>query len=295
VQRACLPLLGALVVIAACGSETDPAADGTIAPTIVPSTSITAVGVETTSVVTPSTTLETTTTLAPGAPLPRYAARAADIVGHDLVGSEITLDFVNDGTWRATAGCNIITGTYNLVEGRLELTGGAMTEMACPPDYQAQDEWLARILVEADVTATGAHLSVVGSDATITMFDWTQVHPDVPLVGTVWRSNGFVDPANGSYDSSATFTLVLDATSLRVDTSCGVVTAVIAGVAVDPTGRYTVDLGSLVTADQPCDDTGARQRADIVRALTGTISIEITGEQMTIGQPDGFQMMLRAA
>jgi heat shock protein HslJ len=67
-----------------------------------------------------------------------------DVSGHQLVeGSTITLSF-QEGTMAAKAGCNTMTGEYEVSDGTLRWTGPvAATQMACPTgDLADQDQWL---------------------------------------------------------------------------------------------------------------------------------------------------------
>src|SRR3990172_6688727 len=56
-------------------------------------------------------------------------------------GTRISLRF-DDDRIGASAGCNIMGGTYRLDGGRLLVEGGAMTEMGCDEARSAQDNWL---------------------------------------------------------------------------------------------------------------------------------------------------------
>jgi heat shock protein HslJ len=67
------------------------------------------------------------------------------VTGHTMpAGTKVTVTFGTDGNLSANAGCNSMSGTFSVDNGRLAVGELAMTEMGCsPPARQAQDGWLA--------------------------------------------------------------------------------------------------------------------------------------------------------
>jgi heat shock protein HslJ len=91
------------------------------------------------------------------------------VEGHDLVdGSTIRLSF-EDGRLAAVAGCNTMSASYAVTDGRLAWTGPPMaTRMACPEDLMTQDGWLSGLLSDGvDVTLDGDDLALVAGDVTL--------------------------------------------------------------------------------------------------------------------------------
>ena len=74
---------------------------------------------------------------------------STSVSGHDLVpGSTIRVAFEGDSL-AVAAGCNTMTGTWELVDGTLAWTGDpAQTMMACEPALSDQDTWLLGLFTD---------------------------------------------------------------------------------------------------------------------------------------------------
>jgi len=92
------------------------------------------------------------------------------VEGQTLVeGSTITLDFA-DGRVAANAGCNTLTGGYEIDGGDLSVDQLASTMMACEDDLQRQDEWLSEFLSAGpNVDLTDDALTLSSDDVTLTL------------------------------------------------------------------------------------------------------------------------------
>lgn len=55
-----------------------------------------------------------------------------------------------DNRYRATVGCNQLTGSYSVNGGRISFRGGASTRMACPPPLDGREDRLRRVLAETE-------------------------------------------------------------------------------------------------------------------------------------------------
>jgi heat shock protein HslJ len=90
-----------------------------------------------------------------------------DVSGHDLVeGSTITLSF-QEGTMAVKAGCNTMTGEYDVSDGTLKWTRPpAATRMACPTgDLADQDQWLTQLFTDGmDASLDGGTLTLTNAD-----------------------------------------------------------------------------------------------------------------------------------
>lgn len=96
---------------------------------------------------------------------------STSVDGHDLVeGSEITLTF-EAGTMAAQAGCNTITGGFDVADGVLAWSGPpAMTQMGCEQPLAEQDQWLAEQLTTGmDVSLADDELTLESDGVTITL------------------------------------------------------------------------------------------------------------------------------
>lgn len=156
-SRACALSVGLLVLLAACGNEGEAPRD--------------AVGRG------PA-----------GADGTAYVVTGVTVAGErqDLVpGSEIRLAFA-DGSLRITAGCNTMSGDYELVGTRLSVAPLAMTEMGCAPRLMEQDAWVAGLFERPVQLATGDDASLISGDTVLSLTDREVASPDLPLAGTTW-------------------------------------------------------------------------------------------------------------
>ena len=72
---------------------------------------------------------------------------------------------VEDGRIRASAGCNSIQGHADVEGGRLVVDGLSMTEIGCPPDVAAQEEWVVAMLqARPRLELSGPYLSLLWDD-----------------------------------------------------------------------------------------------------------------------------------
>jgi heat shock protein HslJ len=98
---------------------------------------------------------------------------AGDVDGHDLVtGSQITLSFPSPAALSADAGCNTISGGFELDGSTLVAADLASTLKGCSDELQAQDAWLSAFLTSRPTAALHDRtLTLTGNDATITFHE----------------------------------------------------------------------------------------------------------------------------
>jgi heat shock protein HslJ len=96
---------------------------------------------------------------------------AVDVDGHDLVsGSKLTITFPSPASLSAQAGCNTMSGDFELDGSKLVASDLASTMMGCSDELQAQDTWLSGFLTSQPTVALhGDTLTLTGKDATITL------------------------------------------------------------------------------------------------------------------------------
>jgi heat shock protein HslJ len=89
--------------------------------------------------------------------------------GFTLVpGTQVTLTF-EDGNVSASAGCNTMSGPYEIEDGTLEVGDMASTLIGCPDDLQQQDETLQDLLTGGPgVTLDDEVLTLSGQGITLT-------------------------------------------------------------------------------------------------------------------------------
>ena len=132
---------------------------------------------------------------ASGAPSPAPASLesrtflSTGVQGHDLVaGTHVRLSF-KDGRVGINAGCNSMSGAYQIVDGRLVTTNMAITEMGCEPPLMAQDQWVGAFIGGAMLTVAGDTLTLRNGDTTMTLKDRAVADADRLLEGTRWAAN----------------------------------------------------------------------------------------------------------
>ena len=210
------------------------------------------------------------------------------IQGRDLVpDTRVSITFNPDGTLGAGAGCNSMGGTWSLVGTTLLVKIGQMTEMGCPDDRFAQDDWLVDWLA-GGLTATLARdeLELTGSGVTMTLLDREVADPDRPLEGTTWVLDGIslgsgADGVVSSVPSGVHATIRLEAGQLAVDTGCntGTATATVDG------GALTV--GPLALTKRACEADATEVERRVTQILHGTLSVTLDAATLLLAAPDG--------
>jgi heat shock protein HslJ len=116
------------------------------------------------------------------------------VEGWQLVqGTEVRIQF-RERELMASAGCNSVDGQYDIDGSVLELSGYGSTDMGCDPERHAQDAWLIEfLLARPSLELSEPRLVMSTGDARMTLLDREVASPDRPLVGTLWRGDGFSD------------------------------------------------------------------------------------------------------
>ena len=105
---------------------------------------------------------------------------STQIQGHDLVaGTHVRLAF-KDGQVGINAGCNLMSGAYQIVDGRLVVGNMVTTEMGCEAPLMAQDQWVGAFVSGATVTLAGDTLTLRNGDITMTVKERDVAAPASP-------------------------------------------------------------------------------------------------------------------
>lgn len=199
-----------------------------------------------------------------------------------VMGTRIRISF-DERQIGASAGCNSFGAQYAIVDGVLNASGGAMTEMGCDQGRHAQDDWLFGILgARPSVTVEGDALTITVGDTIITLLDREIAVPDVALPGTVWTLQSIV--SGGTVSSvpdgiAATFEIADDG---RVSGNAGC-------NQVSGTGTTTADtlrISDLATTKMACQGSRGRIEAavlEILRADEITWSIDANVLSLRVG------------
>jgi heat shock protein HslJ len=217
-----------------------------------------------------------------------------DGTAHPLVdGTELTMEFTDDGRLVARAGCNTMQAPVDVADGTLTVDGGlAMTGMGCDKPRHDQDDLVAEILAATPTwRLDGPTLEITSGTTTLTFTERSVAEPDRPLRDTVWQLDGMVDgEVASSVPASVPPVLVtFDGKRVTAGTGCN-----------GAGGEYTVD-GDTITVT-PGPTTLMACAGDImlvehaVRAvLDGDVRFDITADRLTLEHPSGKGIQLHAA
>ena len=105
---------------------------------------------------------------------------STQVQGHDLVaGTHVLLSF-KDGQVGISAGCNLMSGAYQLVDGRLVVGNMVATEMGCEAPLMAQDQWVGAFVSGAKVTLASDTVTLRNGDISMTLKDREVADPASP-------------------------------------------------------------------------------------------------------------------
>lgn len=215
------------------------------------------------------------------------------VQGRDLVpDTRVRLVFNPDGTVGASSGCNSMGGTWSLDGTTLRVRIEQMTEMGCPDDRFAQDDWLIDWLAgELTMTLRGDELILTGAGVTMTLLDRETADPDQPLEATTWVLNGIElgagnDGVVSSVPSGVRATVQLRGGRLDVDTGCntGSATAAIDG--------DTLTIGPLALTKRGCEADASEVERMMTEVVAGPVRVEIDGATLRLIGPDGGLMFV---
>ena len=194
-------------------------------------------------------------------------------------GTTIRLTF-DDGRVGIQAGCNSMSGTYQLDGDRLIVGQMATTEMGCEPDRMAQDQWLSDFLgSEPTLVLSGNDLALTSGGTVITLLDREIAEPDQPLAGVTWGLSSII--ANDAVSSvpvgvSATLLFSADGT-VAIHDGCN-----------SGGGSYTVDgdvlrLTDVFMTEMACAGAaGQVEQAVLVVLGADAITFAIDADQLTL-------------
>ena len=205
---------------------------------------------------------------------------STSVEGHDLVaGSSVRLTF-EGGSLSANAGCNTMSSSYDVTDGRLAWTGHPMTTMmGCPDDLMAQDTWLSDLLEQgADATLGGDELTLVSGDVTLQL-QRGSTDPAAALLGTTWTVTEIItgksvaDLPSGA--TAPTLDIAADGT-VQLSTGCnrGRTT-----VTVDGDSAQFAPAGITKMACPPPADSIEQA---VLTALDGKVAVTVDGSTATL-------------
>ena len=237
---------------------------------------------------TPAPPTSTPAPSAPAAGVPTAADLAGrtfivtDAVGYEPApGADIALTF-EDGRLGIHAGCNQMSGGYDVVDGLLVVGPMMMTEMACDEPLMAQDQWVSTFLPGAAVTLDGDTLTLVKGDVTLTATDTEVARPDEPLEGTTWVVDGLVTgQAVSSMPEGVTATLVFADGTVAVETGCNTGSG---SAAIDDA---SVTFGPIGTTKMACEPAAMEVEQHVLGVLAGEAAYTIDADTLQLRSAGG--------
>jgi heat shock protein HslJ len=206
-------------------------------------------------------------------------------------GTRITLSVTSGGHLQASAGCNTLSAPVQVRRHRLVVGPLSSTDMGCARERHDQDEWLAGILAaDPSYVLRGTRLLLTSGATEIRLAEVPATGPDRPLVGTEWHLESLLDGDVSSPlppDTGATLSFTESSVSVQVvDCNRGTGDVVIASLALS--------VGSLAMTERAClPDPSAVEHA-VVTVLRGTVGYAVDGDTLTLRQPSGPGLALRA-
>lgn len=199
----------------------------------------------------------------------------------DLVrGSEIRLTF-EDGQLRAHAGCNHLSGSYEIDGDTLTVGPMGGTEMGCPKPLMAQDEWLAGLFAEPARLGDDP-LTITAGDIILTLTPREEASPDRTLTGTRWVLDGLIEgEAVSSVPAGPKVVLTLTDDAAQIAGLCNGWSAEVAATAEEIT--WTPGMRTLMAC---ADEARNRLDADVAALLTGATAYEIEERTLRVMRGD---------
>ncbi len=247
-----LAVLAVGLLVGACGGGSSSAPDGTAAP-----------GSAVTSADLDGNTFESTS-----------------VEGHDLVaGTTVRLTFEH-GSMSANAGCNTMSGTYDVTDGRLTWAGHPMsTMMGCPEDLMAQDTWLSDLLVRGvDATLVGDDLTLVSGNTTLELRRET-AEPAAALLGTTWTVTEIITGKSVAAVPSGAEAPTLDIGSdgeVRLFTGCN------RGRTTVTTDGDAAEFAPAGITRMACPPPADQVEQSVLMALDGKVAVTVDGTTATL-------------
>jgi heat shock protein HslJ len=212
---------------------------------------------------------------------------------HELVaGTQVRITF-DDGRIGANAGCNQMSGGYEVDGATLVVDSLATTEMGCDPPRHAQDQWLAGLLTgRPTVTLAGDDLTLTTATDELRLRDRRVADPDRPLTGTEWRVESIVTRdavSSVAGGEEATFTFSADG-RVTGNTGCN-----------QFSGPYehttdTITFGAVAMTKKACAGGADVMERAVVKLFDGRpVAYQIEADRLTLTNPDGDGLQLRAA
>jgi heat shock protein HslJ len=198
--------------------------------------------------------------------------------------TRVRLQFTDDGRLVADAGCNSMQSKVSTDDGKLTLKGElASTAMGCPGPQQGQDSWLAKIIsAKPTWKLDGSKLDVTAGSTTISLEDREIAQPDLAVDGTRWTLNSVISgDAVANFAGSDKAWMTLNGERVTGSTGCND----FQGTVARSTGKLT--FGELATTRRACPGQAATVEKALLNGLKGEVSYKVDGSSLQLRSSTG--------
>jgi heat shock protein HslJ len=216
-----------------------------------------------------------------------------DGVAAELVdGTQISLEFSDEGWLAAYAGCNTLFADGSTGGGTLEATGLGTTDMGCGGAHGEQDQWLTDLLDSSPAwTLEGDRLTLTAGTTEVVLLDRRFADPGRPVEGVRWVVNAVTRGDSGesmAAGAEGSARLMIEGGRFSASSGCR-----------DIEGTVTVTGGRMLFGDAvhtslDCAVTQLTVDTVLATVVTGEIEFYFMNEQLILGHPDGVGLILLA-
>jgi heat shock protein HslJ len=205
---------------------------------------------------------------------------STSVEGRGLVpGSTVRLTF-EGGSLSANAGCNTMSSTYDVTDGRLAWTGHPVTTMmGCPDDLMSQDTWLSELLEQgADATLDGNDLTLASGDVTLHLQRKT-AEPAAALLGKTWTVTEITTGKSVAALPSGATAPTLDVAAdgrVQLFTGCN------RGHTTVTTDGETAEFAPAGVTRMACPPPADTIEQSVLTVLDGTVTVTVDGSTATL-------------
>ncbi|MGW0251510.1 META domain-containing protein [Nocardia goodfellowii] len=241
----------------------------------------------------PTTT--TTTPVSPATPL-GHTYISKEVKGPQIPGGgPLSLTFTDDRV-SATAGCNTGSAPVTLDNHILAVGQLATTLIGCEGDRGRADEWMTALLSSGPTWELKDNtLTLKNQEQTVTLLDKKIADPDRPLEGTVWRVTELLTPDARISSVAITEskpTLTFRDSGVSGSTGCNKLAAKAPITKIGTETTITID--DLGTTKMVCQPDVMEVETGVLKVVTGTMTATIDAGTLTLKNPNGHGLTLRA-
>lgn len=205
-----------------------------------------------------------------------------------VANTRVRVQFKDDGRLIADAGCNSMQGPVRLEGDQLQVDDMTITEMACEPGLQQQDEWLSRFLAgRPSWRLDGDTLTLTSGSTELVLLDRAVAEPDLSLEGTLWTVDTIVDgEVASSTPAGVTAHLTFQSGTVKGSGGCN-----------ELSGQYTLSgptirFNNMGTTLKLCGQDVMTVENAVIDVLRGEAAFTIEADRLTLTNPSGKGLQL---